>query len=96
MYIEASGKVKGEKARMVYTFDSPVQKGCFSLYFHMYGADIGSLNIGRTIAGGKYEQLWVAIGEQGRKWLQAVIPIQSETVTVSLLCIIMCLQNATN
>ena len=86
MYMEASGPNKtGESAALDYNFFSPVNKGCFSLYYNMYGADMGSLIIGSTGTDGSYKDLWTKSGNQGRQWLHAFVPITRKTKKVLIL-----------
>ena len=81
MYIEASRRPNGESATLKYTFKYPVENGCFSLYYHMHGADMGALSIGAS--NGSYHTLWYRNGEAGKKWMQASVPINSNTKIVS-------------
>ena len=86
MYMEASGANRtGEVAAIDYKFFSPVNKGCFSLYYHMYGADMGSLIIGSTGTDGSYKDLWTKSGNQGQLWLHAFVPITRKTDKVLVL-----------
>ena len=48
MYIESSFRNNGSLARLssqVYNKPAGQSGGCVQLYYHMYGADIGTLNI---------------------------------------------------
>ena len=47
---------------------------CLSFYYHMFGSDMGTLEvIART--GHKYRILWKKSGQHGRKWYFAETPI---------------------
>ena len=71
MYIETSSpRQQGDNAKLT----SPSLKFsgnmCLKFYYHMYGSDIGTLNV--NIHGNK---VFTASGDQGNKWLIAVIDV---------------------
>ena len=96
MYIEATGNTgRGNSAVLDYNFVNPVNGGCFSLYYHMYGANMGSLTIGSTGTDGTYKDLWKKSGNQGKLWIHAFVPIAEETRKVlALLSFQMWLRNS--
>jgi hypothetical protein len=50
MYIEATGQNPGDKANLLTPSVIPeTRQVCWKFYYHMYGADIGSLNITKLI-----------------------------------------------
>ncbi|XP_067932933.1 MAM and LDL-receptor class A domain-containing protein 1-like [Watersipora subatra] len=75
MYIESSYKPSGSYARLTSpAFIKPQGEagGCVELYYHMYGVDIGTLNISvydNTQAG--LVANFQRTGEQGNEWLRA-------------------------
>ena len=70
-YIEASGRIKGDVARL----ESPwIQSNgnatCMVFYYFLYGQSIGSLRVkvGNQI-------LWQISGNQGHGWYKATLPL---------------------
>lgn len=75
LYIEASGRLVNDTARIV----SPIYKasyteaGCFSFWYHMYGATIGTLNIYFKPEKDSTPQLMFSkAGNQGNYWLHGI------------------------
>ncbi|XP_076643963.1 uncharacterized protein LOC143354096 [Halictus rubicundus] len=75
LYIEASGRLVNDTARIV----SPIYKasyteaGCFSFWYHMYGATIGALNIYFKPEKDNTPQLMFSkAGNQGNYWLHGI------------------------
>jgi hypothetical protein len=72
MYLEASGKQPGKTAKL----ESPVftavglGKTCtITFAYHMYGADMGTLNVSVIDTGNNREtSLWSKSGNQGDRW----------------------------
>ena len=81
MYIEASSKNKYDKAVLTYEFPIPVNQGCFSMYYHMYGADMGGLNVS-TYDGNSTKVLWYKYRNQGNQWHMAAMSIPPSTSKV--------------
>ncbi|XP_078039021.1 uncharacterized protein LOC144471131 [Augochlora pura] len=83
LYIEASGRLEKETARIM----SPIydasytEAGCFSFWYHMYGATIGTLNIYFAVPEKEYVNLMFSKkGNQGNQWLHGVFNLpKSET-----------------
>lgn len=77
VYIEASSPARqGDNAKLA----SPVVSNgngdyCLSFWFHMYGADIGSLNVHIVDSTGD-NTVWSRSGDQGNSWFKAVVPLQ--------------------
>ena len=88
-FIEASDnfgarRLRGDKARLM----SPLlllPRACITLDYHMYGRDMGTLNI--KIKWNKKEKvLWQKSGNQGNKWMKLQTSIESiKEYSVSLL-----------
>ncbi|XP_076294249.1 uncharacterized protein LOC143215740 [Lasioglossum baleicum] len=76
LYIEASGRLVNDTARIV----SPIYKasyteaGCFSFWYHMYGATIGTLNIyfKPEKEDNTPQLMFSKAGNQGNYWLNGI------------------------
>ena len=80
LYIETSRPQQaGDAATLRYDFPLMVKEGCFSMYYHMYGSGIGSLNVST-----QDQDLWSLVGEQGNRWQQAIVSIPSNTAMVRI------------
>ena len=78
LYIETSPpRQAGDAATLRYDFPLMVKEGCFSMYYHMYGSGIGSLNVST-----QDQNLWSLVGEQGNRWQQAFVSIPPQTTMV--------------
>ena len=77
MYIETSHpRRQGEKARFVSPSRTPVKGGqCFQFWYHMYGNDIGRLNIYIKIGANFGIPVWTRAGNRGNVWKVAQVPI---------------------
>ncbi|CAL1289274.1 unnamed protein product [Larinioides sclopetarius] len=78
MYISASWMYrKGQKAHLVSLKQNATDKRCFNFWYHMYGEDVGTLNlIVRTDTGNT--TIWSKTNSQGNAWKQAMRTIRSE------------------
>ncbi len=86
LYIEASSpRLAGDKARLVSEqFNNIVSsKRCLTFWYHMYGADIGSLNVIYKVPTGAVQEtlIWNLTGQQhstqGSSWSYASVPVSS-------------------
>ncbi|KOC65100.1 MAM domain-containing glycosylphosphatidylinositol anchor protein 1, partial [Habropoda laboriosa] len=75
LYIEASGRLENDTARII----SPIynasytESGCFSFWYHMYGATVGALNIYfKPEKDLVPRQLFHKEGDQGNQWLHGM------------------------
>ena len=80
MFIEASSPRRpNEIARFISQLFKPVpaRGKCLQFWYHMFGADIGTLNvIQKTGPGNKSESLlWTLSGQQGTKWLNGRVSL---------------------
>ena len=77
MYIETSyPRRQGEKARFVSPSRTPVKGGqCFQFWYHMYGNDIGRLNVYIKIGANFGIPVWTRAGNRGNVWKVAQVPI---------------------
>lgn len=69
---------------LTYKFPSPVSVGCFSLYYHMYGSNVGGLAISSKDSQGKVTNWWAKRGSQGDKWTKMAVSITKPISTVSI------------
>lgn len=80
MFIEASSPRRpNEKARFIsQSFTAvPVKGKCLIFWYHMFGADIGTLNVlQKTGPGNKSEKIiWNLSGQQGSQWLEGRVAL---------------------
>ncbi|XP_043799535.1 uncharacterized protein LOC122718513 [Apis laboriosa] len=74
LYIEASGRLQNDSARII----SPIynasytDSGCFSFWYHMYGATIGALNIYFKQENLLPRLMFTKEGDQGNQWLHGI------------------------
>lgn len=80
LYLEASGQRRGSKAVLVSQVNAPTSSAgnCFVLWYHMYGPQIGTLNV-YTKSQGRQIRQWTKTGTQGNKWQQASFTFTSNT-----------------
>lgn len=79
MYIETSApRVSGDKARLISPQVTFTQPTCLQFYYHMYGRNIGTLNIyqktGSTLP---INAVWSKSLNQGNTWIKGQVTIQS-------------------
>ena len=77
MYIETSSPRKlGDKARFVSPSYASVKGGqCFQFWYHMYGNDIGRLNVFIKIGNNNGIPVWTRAGNRGNVWKVAQVAI---------------------
>ena len=67
MYIEASTpRLEGDNAKLVLSLPGNGEPGCLSFYYHMYGKNMGTLNVfigNRTV--------FTESGDHGNIWIKA-------------------------
>ena len=82
MYIETSSPRKqGDKARL-FSPTYPAVKGgqCFQFWYHMYGQDIGTLNVYVKSPSGKPGvPVWLRSGDRGNIWKIAQVAVTSSS-----------------
>lgn len=76
MYVQSSTYMrKGDKAHLVSLKQVPGESRCFSFWYHMYGQDVGTLNlIIRTDNGNA--TIWSKKNSQGNSWKQGMRTIE--------------------
>ena len=80
MHIEASyPRQPGDRAVMESPQYPPTLGGkCVEFYYHMYGADMGTLRIFLR-KGGRFDRnpVWTMSGNQGNRWLRGSFTVQT-------------------
>ena len=77
MYIEATGHQPNETAEIMSdTYSAATTGHCFNLWYHMYGADVGVLNVFQEVKGKRYF-LWSMKGNRGNVWKKTQITIKN-------------------
>ena len=67
IFIEASQRSPGEKARLLSGWIEPNETVCVQFWYHMHGSDIGNLSI--YVKTNQSETLvWRLSGDQGNRW----------------------------
>ena len=86
MYIEATGQNPNDTAEIMSdSYPSAIAGHCFTLWYHMYGADVGTLNIFQVFGNNRYF-LWGMKGDRGNVWKKTQITIKnSAQYTVSII-----------
>ena len=74
VFIEASHRRYGDKARLISDWLEPNETMCLQFWYHMQGKDVGKLNVYIT-ANSLQTQIWSQEGNQGNRWLFAQVPI---------------------
>ncbi|XP_012054424.1 PREDICTED: MAM and LDL-receptor class A domain-containing protein 2-like [Atta cephalotes] len=74
LYIEASGRLINDTARIISPLynSSLTNSGCFSFWYHMYGATIGSLNIYFKQEDTMPRLIFTKSGNQGNQWFHGI------------------------
>ncbi|GAB1608584.1 hypothetical protein Ahia01_001142600 [Argonauta hians] len=78
LYIEASDMRYGDKARVVSPLVKSVGMVCVGMYYHMYGSNIGTLNVYAS-TGDNSQKIFTKSRTQGYKWHQALIEFQTQS-----------------
>ena len=76
--MEASRRLLGDVFRLL---GGPFQGGqstCFMFYYHMYGKDIGELNIYENSVKRQETLIWSRAGSVDRNWHKAVITVNAK------------------
>lgn len=80
LYIESSSPNYPAKVANLISpcFDlSSLNDPLLSFYYHMYGADMGTLNLQYSINGSNWTTIWSRTGDQGDEWFKQVIDLSS-------------------
>ena len=79
IYIEASGLKKGFLSNITSVMYPPTSGRCFQFWYHMYGANMGKLELFLLSIGGKKTLLWYKSENQGNKWIRQTVNIKNST-----------------
>ena len=81
MYIETSyPRKKGDKARFISPTYVGVKGGqCFQFWYHMYGQDIGQLNVYIKTGANISNPSWTRSGDRGNVWKITQISITTSS-----------------
>ncbi|XP_041460946.1 MAM and LDL-receptor class A domain-containing protein 1-like [Lytechinus variegatus] len=75
-YIETSSSGNKYNAILQSIDFTPRIEGCFSFWYHMYGKEMGTLNVHLLeVQTGKRSVIWTKSGEQGNFWISAEIEL---------------------
>ena len=74
VFIEASNRRYGEKARLISDLLQRNETMCLQFWYHMRGKDVANLNVYITTNSSQI-QIWSQEGNQGNRWLFAQVPI---------------------
>ena len=84
MYVDASSRKRGDKARLL-TPTMPKTRGkCFEFWYHMYGSAVGSLKLYKKTGQSVSTRIWSRSGNQGDEWLAAQVSVWSPSVAFRL------------
>lgn len=70
IFIESSAPAKPNDTARIISEHLVIGQGCFSLWYHMFGPDIGSLIIYTQTKTGPMVKVNEIIGEQGNQWMK--------------------------
>ena len=76
MYIYSNRRPFGSKARLLSNEREPTAKSCLSLWYHMYGSQIGTLFIKKRMRT-SVSILWSKSGNKYNAWWLASVPFSS-------------------
>ena len=72
LFVEASKpSQEGDKARLVSRTRNATGLHCLSFWYHMYGANMGSLRVFLKFSNGTEDIVWEETGDKGNKWMHA-------------------------
>ncbi len=85
MYIEASGQSYGDNAKLQLAVPGSNSSACLKFYYHMYGSDMGTLNVFNGNA-----TIFTKSGDQGDRWRKVTRKINlSDVVSIpTLVCLL--------
>ena len=75
--MEASNVTKGFRSNLTSVMFPPTSGRCFQFWYHMYGTNMGRLELFLLSRGGEISLLWYKSGHQGDKWIQQIVNIKN-------------------
>ncbi|XP_064601810.1 uncharacterized protein LOC135467847 [Liolophura sinensis] len=69
MFIEASSRGKGQNAILYSPKYRSLSEQCLEFHYHMYGRNVGTLNVYTRAFGNEVASVWRAYGNQGNFWI---------------------------
>ncbi|XP_070151654.1 uncharacterized protein [Polyergus mexicanus] len=87
LYIEASGRLVNDTARIISPLynSSLTESGCFSFWYHMYGATIGSLNIYFKQEDTASRLMFTKSGNQGNQWFHDIFELPKTNISFQII-----------
>ncbi|XP_045189151.2 uncharacterized protein LOC123546718 isoform X2 [Mercenaria mercenaria] len=80
MYIEASGKSKGQTAKMYTPKYRGLNPQCIEFFYHMHGRTTGTFTVySKLLTSDEFRAVWRVFGNQGNLWIKAGISVDEET-----------------
>ena len=80
MYTESSAPRKaGDTARLIGPSQKATTGKCLKFYYHMYGSNMGRLNIYMKRHNRLYSSIWSANGNQGNLWRPGQVTLNSNS-----------------
>ena len=77
MYVDASSRKPGEKARLLTPLMPKTTSKCFEFWYHMYGSAVRSFNLYKKTGSSVGVRIWSKSGNQGDEWLAARVSVWS-------------------
>lgn len=77
MYIDASGRKRGDKARLLTPQMQKTRAKCLEFWYHMYGSGVGSLQLYKKTGRAVGARIWSKSGNQGDEWLITQVSVWS-------------------
>nr|XP_054756445.1 MAM and LDL-receptor class A domain-containing protein 1-like [Lytechinus pictus] len=86
MYVEASERSDGSKARLTSTAEDAAQPRCAQFFYSMYGDTMGSLSVyvKESSSSSLGDPVWSLAGERGNGWFRGLASIQDNANQVQL------------
>ncbi|XP_034950001.1 MAM and LDL-receptor class A domain-containing protein 2-like [Chelonus insularis] len=87
LYIEASGRLVNDTARIISPLynASLTNSGCFSFWYHMYGATIGALRVYFKPENGTSQMMFEKQGNQGNRWLHGIFDLPKSSSSFQII-----------
>ncbi|VDH92906.1 Hypothetical predicted protein [Mytilus galloprovincialis] len=76
-YIEASKQSVNTKARLISDVKFSNKTRCFTMSYHMYGEQIGTLRVLTKDTDNTETELWSVSGDQGNQWIGQMFSVQT-------------------